>query len=390
MWSFTTDAATLRKVLEPHQFLHPNQSPIEWHTLLEEAKSGVSLTTTNHTLTFNSNFDVKVVSDHDEFLTITFPTLKVVKYLRELGSEVITIAWSEFKLEINSISGFVVFETGDPSEFSIDWTMDAKKGSFEVDPKSLLDALRFVEPAVSHEIMRPVLNTIFMERLTESKLAVVATNGHILGWTRISFKGVTAGFRFVTDGLAVKFLTNYFPIQQDEFAGVVTFMNTITEVDPMKVSWGENRTWFEHNECILMVRNPDGQYPKYQNVIPEPGDSTIFLKKNVWLPLLKQMLASMDSEFTEFLVTLNFSEVTNPDRITMVDYQNSEHYTTMFGGYQGTIFNIHFNIKYLIQIIKAFPDQDIRINLTGEKSAAIVTVDSAPDDYLYLIMPCGD
>ena len=390
MWSFTTDAATLRKVLEPHQFLHPNQSPIEWHTLLEEAKSGVSLTTTNHTLTFNSNFDVKVVSDHDEFLTITFPTLKVVKYLRELGSEVITIAWSEFKLEINSISGFVVFETGDPSEFSIDWTMDAKKGSFEVDPKSLLDALRFVEPAVSHEIMRPVLNTIFMERLTESKLAVVATNGHILGWTRISFKGVTAGFRFVTDGLVVKFLTNYFPIQQDEFAGVVTFMNTITEVDPMKVSWGENRTWFEHNECILMVRNPDGQYPKYQNVIPEPGDSTIFLKKNVWLPLLKQMLASMDSEFTEFLVTLNFSEVTNPDRITMVDYQNSEHYTTMFGGYQGTIFNIHFNIKYLIQIIKAFPDQDIRINLTGEKSAAIVTVDSAPDDYLYLIMPCGD
>ena len=389
MWSFTTDAATLRKVLEPHQFLHPNQSPIEWHTLLEEAKSGVSLTTTNHTLTFNSNFDVKVVSDHDEFLTITFPTLKVVKYLRELGSEVITIAWSEFKLEINSISGFVVFETGDPSEFSIDWTMDAKKGSFEVDPKSLLDALRFVEPAVSHEIMRPVLNTIFMERLTESKLAVVATNGHILGWTRISFKGVTAGFRFVTDGLAVKFLTNYFPIQQDEFAGVVTFMNTITEVDPMKVSWGKNLTWFEHNECILMVHNPDGEYPRYQNVIPESDGNIIFLQKHEWLPLLKQMQAIiMTSNTIDFNVTLDLG-VYKPDRITLTQCATDKNRITMPGKYQGSISKIHFDIKYLIKVIEAFPGMEIQMNLTGIDSAAKVTMDAKPRDYLYLLMPCG-
>ncbi len=389
MWSFTTDAATLRRVLYPHQFIYPNQSPIEWHTVLCETEYGVELTTSNNTLTFGSPMEVKVESDHDDYLTILFPTLKVMKYLKELGLDAITVSWSEFKLEINSTSGFVVFETGDPGEFFINWAMDAKDGSFEVDPKSLLDALRFVGPARSQEIIRPVLTTILMEQLPESMAALVATNGHIMGWTQIPVKGATGDFRFITDGLVTKFLADYFPIKDDKFAGVVTFMNTITEVDPMKVSWGENRAWFEHNECILMVHNPDGEYPRYQNVIPESDGNIIFLQKHEWLPLLKQMQAIiMTSNTIDFNVTLDLG-VYKPDRITLTQCATDKNRITMPGKYQGSISKIHFNIKYLIKVIEAFPGMEIQMNLTGIDSAAKVTMDAKPRDYLYLLMPCG-
>jgi len=393
MWSFKTDAAALRKALRPHQFIHPNQSPVEWHTVLTESESGVSITTTNHTLIFYSKLEVKVESDLDDYLTVAFPLLRVMAYLKDMGSEVFTVFWSESRIEFRSIGGFIAFETGDPNDAMIDFAMDTQEGSFEVSPVKLQTAMRFVRPAISTDLMRPTLITVLLERssLDKDKVCAVATDGHLLGWTQFPMKNPSGDFRFITDGLAAKFITDYFPVQDDKLAGVVTFMNTVTEVEPMKVSWGENRSWFEHNGCILMVVNPDGEYPKYRNVIPETGDNVIFIKRDKWVPLLKQMLATMGDSI-DFGVTFDLG-VIDPGRITMtrssVDAKGKGR-ITMPGTYQGVAFVINFNIKYLLAVIEAMPGQGIRIYLTGRETAAVVIPETAPDDYLYLVMPMRD
>lgn len=202
--------------------------------------------------------------------------------------------------------------------------------------KELRVALKNVSYAQGKKDVRYYLNGVFFDG---EKGCLVATDGHRLA--RYHMPEVLGGGSATIPLKAIKILEKL-----------------LCNVGRVTIQVYEKYTVFSNNDWILKTKNINGRYPDYPRLIPSDGDyiSAPIFKSH--LPMLKNLLPLLNSEYVT------------------VQAKISEHTGIAFsvpekGG------DYYYNAKYLIDLIKASGEGVIQFRKGGSllyKSSKITAV----------------
>lgn len=137
------------------------------------------------------------------------------------------------------------------------------------------------------------------------------------------------------------------------------------------------------NETELISRLVDGQYPPYQEIIPDSAPTTLTLKTSELLNALKTSGIFSRSNNS---VAMEFDSGTNQVKISASSHDLGESTITVSGEVKGDSGIILLNHRYVIEALQTIDDDTITVKVIND-SAPVIFTPQAAIGYLYLVMP---
>jgi DNA polymerase-3 subunit beta len=139
---------------------------------------------------------------------------------------------------------------------------------------------------------------------------------------------------------------------------------------------------FRTPRFYVLSRLLDGQYPKYNQLIPAENKIVAFANKKAFIDSLERT-AVMANERTN-IVKLSLDNNNMSLAAQTPDVGDSKD--TMAVLYDGDTLNIAFNYKYVIDALKVIESDDVRMETNGPLSPTIFK-GKEDNGYLCLVMP---
>lgn len=247
----------------------------------------------------------------------------------------------------------VEMETGE-----VDFSMSAK----QLD--SLLDKTSF---AMAQQDVRYFFNGMLLEVDGES-VRVVATNGQRLATS------------YTEDGPGNEGKQQFIIPRK----GVVELGRLIADGGdaPVTMRFSPNHMHASCGQASLITKLIDGTYPDYAAAIPEAGDKVVVADRLEMREALSRtaILSNEMYRNVRLLLSKNSIEMhaNNP--------LQEEAEETLEVDYNGGDLEIGFNVSYLIDVLSAMNGQQVKMEFTDNKSAALIS-DPEDDKSLYVISP---
>ena len=182
--------------------------------------------------------------------------------IRRLPDSNISITLNEKNLLVIECEGSLYkLSTMNPLEFPELPSIDIEN-SVELDQNTLKNMIRKTIFAVSVEENRPIFTGCLFE-IQNNKINVVAVDGFRLGLKSYYLESISNDFNAVIPG---KTLNEVNKIISDSF-------------DKIKMSISKNQALFEMENCKIVTRLLDGEFLKYDNVIPKTWETRIRVNK---------------------------------------------------------------------------------------------------------------
>ena len=302
--------------------------------------------------------------------SMLLPSKRLYSIVHELPEKTINLAtgskegWctlkcekSRFKLPFLEISSFPkkpVF----PEEISNTLPSELLMGILE---KTLF--------AAATEETRYNLNCIFIKKLPEKEVTrVVATDGHrLVQWDLEELKDL-----LIEDAIMIP------------KRGMIELKRILNEARVNLVGFDvkDKNAYFRMDNVGMIVRLIDGSYPDYQQVIPKRSGVKIYVNRWDLITGLKRVsqISSDLEEGTKFYFRPGEIELTMGNSNTGIA---RERVKVAYDGYPITF---AFNGRYCQDILGAFEDEEIEIELLDEDSPGIFR-ERDKDNIFYLIMP---
>lgn len=288
----------------------------------------------------------------------------ILEIVRKIDSEFITI---------EMLDGLLTRIKGSNSEFNLNGTasMDypkidlSKKGTHflinSVELKNLISQTKF---AASDKENKPILTGINF-RAKNGTLECVATDSYRLAKKTISLQDdITFNITIPKTSL-------------DELSKI------IESDEMMEVYVSDRRVLFVYNHILINTRLIDGSYPDTSRLIPETSICSLTLDTTYLLNAIDRVSLLSDEQNNIIKLEMNENSVLLSSFMQEI---GSVEENLMNAFYKGDPLNISFSCKYASEAIKAFNQEKIRINFTGEmKPFTIQAMDH--DDMIQLVLP---
>jgi len=214
------------------------------------------------------------------------------------------------------------------------------------------------------------LNGVYLEILQETgKLRMVATDGHRLSYVDRSLGadlgGLAAGVIIPRKGLAeLKRL-----VDEDD-------------ADEVEIGFAANSGIARKGDVTLFMRLIEGEFPKYQQVVPNEIKSQLVIETTGLTQALRRvvLLSAERSRAVKFELDegrLRLSS-NNPDL--------GEAHEELDVDYAGEELSIAFNARYVIEALNATNAKEVRLGFQDALSPARI-VPTDDDDMLAVVMP---
>ncbi|HPI67011.1 MAG TPA: DNA polymerase III subunit beta [bacterium] len=159
----------------------------------------------------------------------------------------------------------------------------------------------------------------------------------------------------------------------------------ITEIkeDEVKIFWEENQITFSSSWWELTSRLINGEYPDYQQIIPEKWTTKIIADKN---EIIKAVKAT--SLFTKSGIYDVIFEFKNKQEmiIKAANSQLGENEARINCQIEGENNMVVFNYHYILEGLANFSNSEIILEMTNANNPVVIKQKNDPD-YLYLVMP---
>ncbi len=232
----------------------------------------------------------------------------------------------------------------------------------EVDGEAFAEAINQVAVAASGDGARPILTGVLFET-SEDGLRMVATDSYRLA------KRDLAGVGLEGNGLV--------PAR-----GLRELPRTIG-APKVTAQIREREAIFSSERGLLRLRLIDGNFPKYQSLLPETYPNQIVLEKDGLLDALGRVTLVAEDHIPVRLKLLSGGvEVT----VSRQDVGGeAEH---LAGDYEGSDeeVSIAFNPRYLQDGVTAVPGETVRIRVIDSFKPGVLDAGDG-SDFLYLLMP---
>lgn len=302
------------------------------------------------------------------------PGRKFSALVRLLPNGPITLSSSGDVMEIEYMTGKQSLLCYPSEEFPV---MPEPEGGVEgsISVRAFRRLVKQVGIAAAADEMRPVFTGLYTE-LKADGLSMVATDTHRLTYGSGSWQG---------NGEAVLLIPNRTLQEAARLA--------VNEDDNILITAGKNQVYFTYANLTFISRLIVGQYPDYHQVIPAEDSfcTHLVVDRKAFMEVLERAaLVSREARNNRTnTVRLSVQEgvlqiaAEVPDEGTICEeiaIQNS-----------GELLDIHFNARYLLDVLKVLDDDRVVIRLTGSSTPGVVLPDHAEDaagsDYLYLLLP---
>ncbi len=243
----------------------------------------------------------------------------------------------------------------------------------DIPAKTLASMIGRTSFAISLEESRFTLNGALLLMRPEG-LTMVATDGHRLAFVQAPLAdsgNVDQQFRALVPKKAMTELVKLADVAGPEG----------------KVSLGgdDNHLFFQVGSRLLMTRKLTGNFPDYERVLPKDHQLSARLQKDEIRSAIERVAQFADERSRAIRVQFTNGEV----KVFSSSVEMGESEESVNSEYQGPELEIGFNAQYLLDFLRAIPQDRVSFELKDSKSAGEMrpVADSVPDQYRYVVMP---
>ncbi len=358
----------------PSRPTHPVLGNVLFQTNAETQR--ITLTAFDLSLGLQTSFPAQVSDNH----TFTLPAKLLSDIVSRLPEGEITLLGMEeeeeednesFSATLISASGRFRLRGMNADEYPNLPEIETEE-ALQVPVEALIDGLSSTLFATSTEEAKQVLTGVHLTR-KEDSLEFAATDGHrlaVLETTQEGIEGASEGFAVTIPARALRELERMIKTQKED--SVVT-MNC----DEVQVA-------FELDSQRLTTRKLEGAYPAYDQLIPNEFSRQLSLERKRLLSSLElvAVLADQQNNVVKFSI-----DNENQQLALSVDAKEvGSAQESMSAEVTGDSIDIAFNVKYLMDGLKAFKGNEIQMQL-NEASQPIIFTPVGGLKMTYLVMP---
>lgn len=321
------------------------------HVLLSAKDDCIYLTTTNLDTTVCCSVPC-TIAEHG---SVTVPHKRLLDLLLAVEKDEITLTAKD-RLEITAES-VVALNGLDPDEFPPAPKLD-DACSFEISQPVLKQLLTQTAFCMSTDESRYVLNGVYMV-LKEKELVAVGTDGRRISIVKAEASGPS--FNMILPAATVRQLI------------------PLLDKDPMlNIEVGKNhQARFTTESVILTSKTIDGNFPNYQQVIPDNQVQVVMPRTDL---LRAASRASVLTTEKTAYIKLHFTKHNLAVSVGSDVGQSRENIPINYTGHE---LNIALAAHYLLEVLNVIPDGEMRLELPNELEPIIIKSDSL----LHVLMP---
>ena len=243
----------------------------------------------------------------------------------------------------------------------------------EVPVKLLASMIARTSFAISTEESRFTLNgALFLMR--PEGLTMVATDGHRLSFVQAPLpEGAAAAPQFRA------------LIPRKAMAELVKLADDAGLEGKAIFSDDENHLFFQVGHRLLMTRKLTGNFPDFERVLPKDHLQTATLQKDEIKSAIERVAQFADERSHAIRVQFTKGEI----RMFASSAETGESEESVSSQYEGPNLEIGFNAQYLLDFLRAIPQDQVSFELKDQKSAGELRPagEGITDQYRYVVMP---
>jgi len=335
--------------------------PVLNSILLEAIKNKLKLTTTDLDTTIIAYLDTNIIKEGKSLI----PFKQFFSTIKELPSKEITIELTKNNLLIKCEKIEIEVHTLSVDEFP---KITPPKETLLIKIKStdLLSIIRLTSFCVGHEDTSYVLSGILFE--VEKDI----------------IKGVA------TDGKRLSFVKRKLSPNQPKIATKINFIlpfRTVAEIqkvlkdkdEDIHFYVTENKVGFDFKNIQFLTRPIEGEFPPYENHIPQPQQNKMIINRQTFLAALRRAAVLATSEYQGIKLELK-KNILVIHKMTPQLGKIKEEIDCVYSGKQ---FSIGINPYYLIDVLKNIEEVEVSFEFFDVDKPVVLRT----QDYIYLVMP---
>ena len=251
--------------------------------------------------------------------------------------------------------------------------------ALRVDPSSLLKALRATLFASSADEAKQLLTGVHL-RFNQKRLEAASTDGHRLAMLTVD------------DALQTEISAD--ESEPDELA-VTLPARSLREVERLMASWKGNdpvSLFCERGQVVVLAadqmvtsRTLEGTYPNYRQLIPDGFSRTIDLDRRAFISALERIAVLADQHNN--VVRIATEPATGLVQISADAQDVGSGSESLPAEINGDAVQIAFNVRYMLDGLKAMDCDRVRLSCNAPTTPAILTPSNDDPGLTYLVMP---
>jgi len=367
---FTVSKGVLQKGLQKVVGVIPTKTtiPILENVLLELQGDKLQITGTDLEICIST--EIKVNPNIDGACAV--PAKSLTEILRELPEIPVEIQLDDQnKISLRTQNG--LYKLGiQPKEEFPSIVLEESEGQIDIESGLISRMINKTAFAVSTDELRTTLMGVYFQ-IMANEFRCVATDGHRLA---------------KIDNNQIKspdFQKNVI-VPLKALSLILRNIETLEEPININVSFGENHLIFRLDGTFIYSKIIEGQYPKYENVIPSDNDKKMIVNKDELAAAVRR-IAIFSNSFTH---QIKFDIETNVLKISSEDIEyGGEGNEEISVKYDAENIEIGYNGIYILDLIRNIDTDEVIFMLKDSVSAAIVTPinQKENENLMMLIMP---
>jgi DNA polymerase-3 subunit beta len=312
--------------------------------------------------------------------SITLPAKLLNDIVSRLPDEDITINFEKDNTVVTIVCGSGRYQmNGLPIEEFPELPQIGEDGETTYLPvESMLNGLAATLFATSADETKRILTGVHLTA-TSDRLEFAATDGHRLSVLQTGF--LDADEPPVTSDTVTTNLEVTIPSRA--LRELERMLNQQTE-GAIAVKFDSANMIFQSANQILISRLLDGSYPNYRQLIPNQFERKVTLERKLFLSALERIAVLADQKNN--IVKITIDSIGQEISLSVEAPDVAAGRESLPAQVSGEAVEIAFNVKYLLDGLKALPSNEIQIQLNNPTSPAVLVPIGAAK-MTYLLMP---
>ncbi|KPA14199.1 DNA polymerase III, beta chain [Candidatus Magnetomorum sp. HK-1] len=164
--------------------------------------------------------------------------------------------------------------------------------------------------------------------------------------------------------------------------GMTDLLKLLEAGGQVEIGFRENNFIAKKDEETIVSRLLEGDFPDYNEVIPEEIETRLKVSKQSFVALLKRMLILTNDRFRAIVFHLNSDKL----EVTATNPEIGDSKEEIPIDYNGNSFEVAFNPRFFIDSINEIKSELIVMKIANEKEPCVFFGEEDPD-YISVIMP---
>jgi DNA polymerase-3 subunit beta len=336
--------------------------PVLSHILFEVEDQNLVMTGSDQELEITAQMPLTASLEIGE---VTLPARKMFDICRNLPTQAV-LDVEELDHTIQVLSGrFHCQLKSLPSHDFPRVDLGEPEHSMVVDAAQLWELISRVDFAMAQQDVRIFFNGLLLE-VMEGKLRAVATNGQRLALAETA-----------TDNQETGTLQAIVPRK-----AVAELLRVIKGEGDVQLKLTRQHLSVERNQVRLTTKLIDATYPDYGRAIPVGGDKHLMVDRR----MLKNALMRISVLSNELYRNVRLQLSSGQLQLSTNNPMQEEAEEVLAVDYEGSVFEIGFNVGYLVDVLNTINGDQIQIVLSDSASAALF-LDPSDESVKYVISP---